>query len=119
MSILDDIAKGATDAVNLAAKKTGEVTNVAKMKLALHTEESKLEDCYKEIGKLYHSAQRGSEDNSSVLEGKLAEADALVKKIANIKKEISDVQDSVVCKSCQSKINKAFEFCPICGAKQR
>lgn len=119
MSILDDIAKGATDAVNFAAKKTGEVTGVAKLKLALHSEESKLEDCYKEIGRLYHDAQRNGADDGSAIDAKMAEADALCEKIATIKKEISDVQDSVVCKSCQAKINKDFEFCPICGAKQK
>ena len=44
MSIWDDIAKSASDAASFAVRKTGEFTSLAKMKLALHTEETKLSD---------------------------------------------------------------------------
>ena len=54
MSIWDDIAKSASDAASFAVRKTGEFTSLAKMKLALHTEETKLSDCYTEIGRLYY-----------------------------------------------------------------
>lgn len=119
MSILDDIAKGATDAVNFAAKKTGEVTGVAKMKLALHSEQSNLDECYKIIGKLTHDAKRENKDNTAAIDAKMAEADSLCDKIESIKREIADVQDSVICKTCQTKINKDYEFCPVCGSKQK
>ena len=54
MSIWDDIAKSASDAASIAVRNTGEFTSLAKMKLALHTEETKLSDCYNEIGRLYY-----------------------------------------------------------------
>ena len=52
MSIWDEIAKGASDAANYAVKKTGEVTTLAKMKLALHTEETKRTECYTHSARL-------------------------------------------------------------------
>ena len=118
MSIWDEIAKGASDAANYAVKKPGEVTTLAKMKLALHTEETKLTECYTDIGRLYYVYQRDGKDLVADIASRIAEADASHEKIAAIKAEIADLQDSVICSSCGSKINKAFEFCPICGTKQ-
>lgn len=118
MSIWDDIAKGASDAASFAAKKTGELTNVAKMKLALHSEETKLNECYADIGRMYYTYQRDGKDLVAEIASRISDADASHEKIAAIKAELADLQDSVVCASCGSKINKGFEFCPICGTKQ-
>ena len=118
MSIWDDIAKSASDAASFAVRKTGEFTSLAKMKLALHTEETKLSDCYNEIGRLYYMYQRDGKDLVSEIAQRIADADLVRERIAAIKSEICDLQDNMICPSCGEKISKNFEFCPICGTRQ-
>ncbi len=119
MSIWDDIAKGMSDAASFTVKKTGEFTNLAKMKYALHSEESKLSECYEEIGKLYYAYQREGTDYVSEIAALIAEADVIKLTIAEMKEEIAKLQNNAICASCGAKIDASMSFCPICGASQK
>lgn len=118
MSIWDEIAKGASDAASFAAKKTGELTATAKLKLALQSEKNNLNECYTDIGRLYYAYQRHGKDKVAEIASRISDADACHEKISAIKAELAQLQDSRVCPSCSARIDKSFDFCPSCGAKQ-
>lgn len=118
MSIWDDITKGMSDAASFTKKKTGELTNLAKMKYALHSEESKLSECFEEIGKLYYSYQREGVDYVTEIAALIAEADVIKMTIDEMKADIAKLQNNVICKSCGAKIDADMAYCPACGAKQ-
>lgn len=118
MSIWDDIAKGMSDAASFTVKKTGEFTNIAKMKYAIHSEEAKLSECFEEIGKLYYAYQREGTDYVSEIAALIAEADMIKLTIKEMKEELAKMQNNTVCKGCGAKIDAAAAFCPVCGAKQ-
>lgn len=118
MSIWDNIAKGVSDAASYTAKKTGELTTLAKMKYSLHSEESKLSECFEEIGKLYYAYQREGTDYISEIAALISEADLIKTNIACIKEEIAQLQNSAICQACGAKIDASMCFCPVCGAKQ-
>ena len=79
MAFWDEITKGAKDAAAFTMKKTEEITNLAKVKLAIHSEESKLDKCYSEIGELYYDFQRKEQDHATEIAALLLEADELKK----------------------------------------
>lgn len=118
MSIWDDIAKGMSDAASFTVKKTGEFTNLAKMKYALHSEESKLSECFEEIGKLYYAYQREGTDYVSEIAALIAEADLIKATVAEMKEEIAKLQNNAICSGCGTKIDVGMAFCPVCGEKQ-
>ena len=118
MSIWDNIAKGVSDAASYTAKKTGELTTLAKMKYSLHSEESKLSECFEEIGKLYYAYQREGTDYISEIAALISEADLVKTNIACMKEEIARLQNDAICQSCGAKIDASMCFCPVCGAKQ-
>ena len=118
MSIWDDIAKGMSDAASFTVKKTGEFTSLAKMKYALHSEESKLSECYEEIGKLYYAYQREGTDYVSEIAALIAEADLIKATVTEMKEEIAKLQNNSICSGCGAKIDSGMAFCPVCGAKQ-
>lgn len=118
MSIWDDIAKGMSDAASFTKKKTGEFTNIAKMKYALHSEETKLSECYEEIGKLYYAYQREEVDYVAEIAALIAEADIIKMTIDEMKAEIAKLQNNVICENCGSKIDSSMAYCPVCGTKQ-
>ena len=117
MSVIDEIAKGASDAVTYASKKTGELTTLAKLKLSLQIEKGRLSDCYTEIGKLYYSFIKDGDDPSEEIATYVTAVDNSRAKIADLRAKIAELQDNVICPNCSAKVPKNFAFCPTCGKK--
>ena len=117
MSVLDEIAKGASDAVTYASKKTGELTTLAKLKLSLQIEKGRLADCYTEIGKLYYGFIKDGDDPSAEIATYVTAVDNSRAKIADLRAKIAELQDNVICPECSAKVPKNFSFCPTCGKK--
>lgn len=117
MALWDDITKNFKDVAALTMKKTEDLTNVAKLKLAIHSEESKLDKCYAEIGSLYYDFQRKDNDHAAEIAALLLEADELNTKVDALKKELAALQNSVICKECGAKVAVEYDFCPSCGKK--
>ena len=118
MAFWDEITKSAKDAAAFTMKKTEEITNLAKVKLAIHSEESKLDKCYSEIGELYYDFQRKEQDHATEIAALLLEADELNTKIAALKAQLAALQNDVICAQCGEQIPVEATFCPICGKKQ-
>ncbi len=118
MAFWDEITKGAKDAAAFTMKKTEEITNLAKIKLAIHSEEAKLEKCYSEIGQLYYDFQRKEEDHAAEIAALLLEADELITKLDALKAQLAALQNDVICQKCGTQIPVEATFCPVCGSKQ-
>ena len=117
MALWDDIAKSARDAAAYTAKKAGELTNVAKLKMSIRSEENSLEKCFAEIGSLYYSYQREGEDHTAEIAALLLEADQIEAKIDVLRESLAKVQNSSICPGCQAQVTTDFAFCPLCGEK--
>ncbi len=117
MTIFNNIKRGATDAANKAAKKTGEITNIAKLTMNIKNAETKLGDVYEEIGRLFYTAERTGEDCTSEIAANIMKADKIKADIANFKAEIAVLRNVVVCENCGNEVNADFAFCNFCGTK--
>lgn len=117
MTFLDNIKRGATDAANKAAKKTGELTNIAKLTMNIKNAETKLGDVYEEIGRLFYTAERTGEDYTGEIASNIMKADKIKVDIANYKAELAVLRNVVVCESCGNEINADSAFCSFCGTK--
>ena len=118
MAFWDEFTKGAKDAAAFTMKKTEELTNLAKLKLAIHTEETKLDKCYSEIGSLYYDFQRKEEDHAAEIAALSLEADELNSKLADLRSQLAALQNDVICGKCGAQIPVEATFCPVCGNKQ-
>ena len=118
MTFFNDFKRNASTAANKAAKKTNELTAIAKLNLGIKSCESKLNTVYGEIGRLFYTATRSGEDYSSDISNLVLEADKYTADINSLKAQLNDLRKVTVCTACGNEIpNDAF-FCPICGAKQ-
>lgn len=113
MSVLDEIAKGAS----YASKKTGELTALAKLKLALQSEKGKLTDCYTELGKLYYEFIENGNDLSAEIATYVTAVNNSKTRIAELRARIAELQDNVICPNCSAKVPRNFAFCHVCGKK--
>ena len=119
MTFWDDVAKGAKDAANFTVKKTEELTNTAKLKISLKGEESKLDDCFENIGELYYLSEKNGADNSDAIAELMKSADEIKAKIANLKAQLAGIQGNTVCAMCGASFDPEFRFCPKCGAEKK
>ncbi len=117
MTIFNNLKRGATDAANKAAKKTGEITNIAKLTMNIKTAEAKLGEVYEEIGRLFYTAERTGEDCTSEIASNIMKADKIKADIANFKAEIAVLRNVIICESCGNEIGAESAFCSFCGTK--
>ena len=114
----DEIKRSATGVADRAMKKTNEVTNLVKLKLAVKSSEGKLSSVYEEIGRLFYTAERSGEDCTSDIAAFIMKADKLKADIASYTKQIAKLRNIRICESCGNEIDQNVNFCPVCGATQ-
>ncbi len=117
MTFWDDVQSGVTKAASFTAKKTTELTGMAKIKYNLHIKEGKLEKCYAEIGKLYYLTKKEGEDHSVEIDTFIMQIDKLTEDIGQLKMELSKLKNTRVCGECYAEVSKDCTFCPVCGEK--
>ena len=114
----DEIKRNASGFAGRAVKKTGDVTNLVKLRVGIKTAESKLSSVYEEIGRLFYNAERSGEDCTSDIAAFIMKADKLKADIAAYTKQIAKLRNLRICDSCGNEIDDTDSFCPFCGAKQ-
>lgn len=118
MAFWDDLQKGVSDAASFTAKKTSELTEKAKLKFNLHSEEMKLEKCFTRIGKLFYASEREGVDNTAEIATVIMQADKIKADINSYREQLSKLKNTSICAGCGAEIAEDSMFCPVCGLKQ-
>ncbi len=118
MSFLDDLKKSLSGAADYTAKKTTEVTGVAKIRLDIRSANSRLAKCYEKIGRAYYkNVKEADEGQLAVMEATVKEADAIKEEIAALRNQLAKLQACVICPACGAQVSDKSVFCPLCGMK--
>ena len=118
MTFFDDIKRGASDVAGKVAKKTGELTGIAKINFNIKTSEAKLSSVYEEIGFLFYTAERNNVDFTEEIAAQVLKADGIIVEIDNLKKEAAKLRGARICSGCGNEIGSECAFCSFCGKKQ-
>ena len=114
---IESIKKNFKDVTDKTVKKTGELTAIAKLNMSIKSEEAKLSDCYKAIGRLFYTAERDNLDNTEEIATYIMQADKIKAVIADCQKELAVLRNVVICEGCNNEISNECTFCPVCGLK--
>ena len=114
----DTIKRNASGVANKAAKKTNDLTSLAKLNVSVKTMEAKLDGVYEEIGRLFYNAERNGEDYTSDIAALIMKADKFMADIDATKKQINSLRKVVVCEGCGKEISDEAAYCSFCGTKQ-
>ena len=119
MDFLDKIGKKASETYKFTAEKTTKIAKETKLKLAINSYKSNIEELYREIGKkVYKKYALKEELQIEDIEQELKKLDTINEKIDEANKEIMDLKDKIKCKNCSYEMNIEFDYCPKCGTKQ-
>lgn len=115
MSAWDDLKGSLFVAGRDVSQKAKEVSEVAKLKMDIHTKEDFVEKQYAILGRAYYEANK---DNAS---DKDAEAFRVIteaiEEINRMTQQVLDIQGVVQCPNCGKKVPSDNSFCSDCGAK--
>lgn len=114
----ETIKRNASGVANKAAKKTNELTNLAKLNVSVKNMEAKLDGVYEEIGRLFYNAERNGEDYTSEIAALIMKADKFMADIDSTRKQINSLRKVVVCEGCGNEISEDAAYCSFCGTKQ-
>lgn len=113
----EDVGETVGKAAHSAAKKTGEVAELAKLNLKVYNLNSENNDDLLEIGKMIYASRNGEmldeerlEQLYQAIDGRKAEAEAL-------KGRIGELKNTKTCPACGAAVAKDYSFCPVCGEK--
>lgn len=110
VSSIDNMAK-------TAVNKTSEVATSAKHSILLKTEEAKLEELFKTLGKLFYEQAKGV-DLRAQITAEVIEIDEQKLVIRELQTKISEKNKKNFCSVCGKQMRADSIYCKVCGTKQ-
>lgn len=100
-----------------AMKKSGEILELGKLKIAAVDTQNEINKAFCELGRaLYNAEKAGSEDAES-LKKMIDDIDNLYEKLALQEEQYAELKNEKKCKSCGSKCSDKSNFCSVCGER--
>lgn len=115
-SIVDTVSTKASELAKSAVKKTGEVAESAKLAISIKSEQSKLDNMFTTLGKLFYEQAKGTEVRAQVA-AQILEIDEQKKVIEDLRLTAANASGRMICDSCGKEMSLDDAFCPVCGKK--
>lgn len=113
----ENFSKGAKEVAGFTAKKTGELTEAAKLKINQKSLEKKLEDCFEDAGMLYYDCVKNGNDHNDEIAEIFAQCDDYGAQIDELKTKIAKLVGKSICPKCGKEMTEKYGFCPYCGTE--
>ncbi len=117
MDFWNEFSKTITSAADQTVKGAEKLTDIAKLKYRVNLLKNKLEEGYRDIGRLRYAEFCGEDVTSETYEELLTHIAELDGQIKECEDRLFDLQDFVTCSQCGHRMKKGLNFCPKCGEK--
>lgn len=115
MAFFDKLGEKISSTSKDVAKKTKDLTEIAKINMQINSEEDKIKSKYLEVGKLYYQLYQ---DTPAEPFAELCnELTASINHIESSKRQILSIKGVEICANCGAEIPLDTSFCGSCGAK--
>lgn len=114
MAFWDNLSQKASETTAKAMQKAKEISDIAKLNSMISEEETKINNIYYQVGKLYVTMHpHDHEEEFAGLVASLAEAE---EKMKSYRQKIQDIKGVVRCPQCGGEVQSGVSFCSSCGA---
>lgn len=114
MAFWDNLGQRASVTTAKAMQKAKEISDVAKFNSLISDEETKINNTYYQIGKLY--AEMYPNYNEQEFTGMIAAIGEADEKIKSYRQQIQDIKGVIRCSKCGAEVPSGISFCSSCGA---
>lgn len=118
MDFFENLKATITKTAQSAAKKTNEVVESTKIKIAISDAENEIAKMMREMGEtLYEAYKTGTESYSASLEEKCEAIDTKYSEIDLLESKLNIIRNMKSCPNCKKEMDKGAAFCSSCGEK--
>ena len=115
MSAWDDLKGSLFAAGRDVSQKAKEVSEVAKLKMDIHTKEDFVEKQFAILGRAYYEANKDNASEKDAAQFRvIGEA---IEEIKRMNQQVLDIQGVIQCPNCGKKLPIGTSFCSDCGTK--
>ena len=114
MAFWDNLSQKASETTAKAMQKAKEMSDIAKLNSMISEEETKINNTYYQVGKLYVTMHL--QDHEEEFAGMIASLVEAEEKIKNYRQQIQDIKGVVRCSKCGAEVQSGVAFCSSCGA---
>lgn len=115
MAFFDKLGEKISSTSKDVAKKTKDLTEIAKINMHIGSEEDKLKIKYLEIGKLYYELYHDTPSEQFI--NLCEEITASINQIESSKRQILNIKGVKICSNCGAEVLQDAAFCGSCGVK--
>lgn len=115
MSTLDSLFSRARDVANDVGKKATDVVEVSRLKLQVVSLGSDIDKVYQKLGLMVYEMVKAGSENRSLIDGCVAEVDALKHSLDEVNAKIDGLKNVRRCDACGNAVDIMAQFCPTCG----
>ncbi|MBR7163734.1 MAG: hypothetical protein IKD21_02035 [Clostridia bacterium] len=101
--------------VNGAVKKSGELIELTKIKMAAADTKNSIQDKFTKLGELTYLAAKGEDMPAADIETIVTEIDELKQTLTEQEAKAAELGGKKICPHCDKALNAEFSFCPACG----
>lgn len=117
MGFLDELISTTKNVAASAGKKTDEAVKISKLKIKKSQISGDIKSKNEKLGAtMYQMAKSGEKDNEA-FDAAVAELDACYEALADVNKQLDELNGMLTCTSCGAKTKNDNSFCPKCGTK--
>ena len=117
MSILENFRDKVVGVTRTAVRASGEFIEVAKINLAMKSEEDKAKEIMFEIGKVIFDSYKEGKPLEAELSMRCDHIVASEGKILEMKSKILELKNKMICPGCGTEVGNESAFCHHCGQK--
>jgi len=115
MNFWDELSRKLSQGTKTLSQKSGELFEIAKVKLDVASERDKIGRLYEEIGKtVYEEYKRGGLKEKSVMD-KCQLIDEIHYKINRLNRKLMQIKGGTLCRKCGEVVNSSQRYCHMCG----
>lgn len=118
MDFIKNITKKVTETAKVAAKKSGDMVELTKLKMNISSEEDKIEKEYVQMGKIVFETYEKGEKVGEEFEAHCEKIVSYRENINAMKDQILKLRNVKVCPECGAELESEVLFCAKCGMKQ-
>lgn len=116
MGVLDDILSKTRDVASDLSHKANDVVEVSKLRLSVVSLGSDIDKVYQKLGLMIYEMVKAGTANQDLVNGCVAEIDALKTKLEEANQKIDELKNVRRCDSCGNAVDISAQFCPMCGS---
>ena len=117
MEFLDTVKEKITTTAKSAAKKSTEIVEITKLKVAVAEEMSAIDKIFRSIGEAIYETYKTGEEADFSFEAKCGALDEAYEKVDDLNARIAELKNTKICPTCKKHMEKDALFCSVCGER--